>query len=76
MRLLGAAFGGMLGGLLLAGSADAQTKITLAHALPNLTPSFAIDSSMPAYLGYWKKEGLDVDVITTPGSSAAVRSDP
>lgn len=73
MRLLGAAFGGMLGGLLLAGSADAQTKITLAHALPNLTPSFAIDSSMPAYLGYWKKEGLDVDVITTPGSSAAVQ---
>jgi len=73
MRLIGTAFAGMLAGLLLAGSANAQTKITLAHALPHLTPSFAIDSSMPVYLGYWKKEGLDVDVITTPGSSAATQ---
>ncbi|HET7848994.1 MAG TPA: ABC transporter substrate-binding protein [Pseudolabrys sp.] len=73
MRLLGAVFGGMLAGLLLTNSADAETKITLAHALPNLTPSFAIDSSMPAYLGYWKKEGLNVEVITTPGSSAAIQ---
>ncbi|MGC1466780.1 MAG: ABC transporter substrate-binding protein [Pseudolabrys sp.] len=73
MRLVGSVFGGVLAGLLLVGAAQAETKITLAHALPNLTPSFAIDSSLPAYLGYWKKEGLDVDVITTPGSSAAVQ---
>ncbi len=59
----------------LVGAAQAEepTKITLAHALPNLTPSFAIDSSMPAALGYWKEEGLDVDVITTPGASAAIQ---
>jgi hypothetical protein len=44
----------MLAGLLLTGGANAQTKITLAHALPHLTPSFAIDSSMPVYLGDWK----------------------
>jgi NitT/TauT family transport system substrate-binding protein len=51
----------------------AETKLTLAHALPQLTPSFAIDSSIPAYMGYWKQEGLDVDVITTPGASAAIQ---
>ena len=62
-------------GFLIFGSAQAKDlqKITLAHALPHLTPSFAIDSSMPGYLGYWKKEGLDVDVITTPGAAAAIQ---
>ena len=53
--------------------AEGLQKITLAHALPNLTPSFAIDSSMPVALGYWKQEGLDVEVITTPGASAAIQ---
>ena len=28
---------------------------------------------MPGYLGYWKQEGLDVEVITTPGASAAIQ---
>jgi len=62
-------------GMLLAGGAQAKdlTKITLTHALPNLTPSFAIDSSLPVALGYWKKEGLDVDVITTRGAAAAIQ---
>ena len=62
-------------GLLLAGAAQAENlqKITLTHALPNLTPSFAIDSSMPVALGYWKKEGLDVDVVTTRGAAAAIQ---
>jgi NitT/TauT family transport system substrate-binding protein len=62
-------------GLLLAGGAQAEDlqKITLTHALPNLTPSFAIDSSMPVALGYWKKEGLDVDVVTTRGAAAAIQ---
>lgn len=61
--------------VLLTGGASAEDlqKLTLAHALPNLTPSFAIDSSMPAALGYWKQEGLDVEVITTPGASAAIQ---
>jgi len=62
-------------GLLLAGSAQAENlqKFTLTHALPHLTPSFAIDSSMPVALGYWKKEGLDVDVVTTRGAAAAIQ---
>ena len=54
-------------------AAIAETKITLAHALPQLTPSFAIDSSIPNHMGYWKAGGLDVDVITTPGASAAIQ---
>jgi NitT/TauT family transport system substrate-binding protein len=75
MRLLKRVIGGIFGGLLLASGAQAETlqKVTLAHALPSLTPSFAIDSSMPGYLGYWKQEGLDVEVITTPGASAAIQ---
>lgn len=56
-----------------AAAAQSLTKITLAHALPQLTPSFAIDSSIPTYLGYWKQEGLAVDVVTTPGGSAATQ---
>src|SRR5690349_10306982 len=75
MTLLHKLIAGLTGLLFLAGTASAENlqKITLAHALPQLTPSFAIDSSMPAYLGYWKKEGLDVDVVTTPGASAAIQ---
>jgi NitT/TauT family transport system substrate-binding protein len=75
MQLIARIAGAAALGALLAGGAQAKdlTKITLAHALPHLTPSFAIDSSMPVALGYWKKEGLDVDVITTPGASAAIQ---
>jgi len=62
-------------GLLVAGNAQAESlqKVTLTHALPNLTPSFSIDSSLPVALGYWKKEGLDVDVVTTRGAAAAIQ---
>ena len=75
MQILKAITSGIVVGLLMASGAPAETlqKITLAHALPNLSPSFAIDSSMPGYLGYWKQEGLDVEVITTPGASAAIQ---
>ncbi|HVY59910.1 MAG TPA: ABC transporter substrate-binding protein [Xanthobacteraceae bacterium] len=75
MRFLPKLIAGLAGLLLLTGSVSAETlrKITLAHALPQLTPSFAIDSSMPAYLGYWKQEGLEVEVVTTPGASAAIQ---
>ena len=73
MQILKAITSEIVVGLLMASGAPAETlqKITLAHALPNLSPSFAIDSSMPGYLGYWKQEGLDVEVITTPGACSA-----
>jgi len=73
----------IVAGLLLAGGsaftstpAQAQQKlekVVLTHALPRLSPSFAIASSLPQYLGYWKEEGLDVEVITTRGASAAIQ---
>lgn len=48
-------------------------KIKIVHALPQLSASFANDSSLPAYLGFWKAEGLDVEVLTTPGAAAAMQ---
>jgi NitT/TauT family transport system substrate-binding protein len=55
--------------------ADAQDlkKVTLVHAVPQLSASFAADSSVPSYLGFWKEEGLAVEVNTTPGTAAAVQ---
>ena len=60
---------------LLAAGAHAQglTKIRLVHALPQLSASFANDSSLPQALGFWKAEGLDVEVLTSPGASAAMQ---
>jgi NitT/TauT family transport system substrate-binding protein len=59
----------------LPASADAQDlkKVTLVHAVPQLSASFAADSSLPAYLGFWKEEGLTVEVNTTPGTAAALQ---
>ncbi len=59
--------------LLAPGSAQALEKVVLVHALPRLSPSFAVGSSLPKYLGYWKKEGLEVEVITTRGAAAAMQ---
>ncbi|MBI2132102.1 MAG: ABC transporter substrate-binding protein [Candidatus Tectomicrobia bacterium] len=53
--------------------ARAAEKVVLAHALPALSASFAIASSLPTYLGYWKEEGLDVEVVTNRGAAAAVQ---
>lgn len=68
-----------IGGLILSGAsilgsiAQAQEKVLLAHALPRLSPGFAIASSLPEYLGYWKEEGLEVEVVTNRGSAAAIQ---
>ena len=54
-------------------SALAQTKIVLAHSQQQLTPSFAIGSSLPMVLKFWEEEGLEVEVVTTPGAAAAIQ---
>lgn len=54
-------------------SAQELKKIRLLHALPQLSASFANDSSLPAYLNFWKEEGLDVEIVTTPGAAAAMQ---
>lgn len=63
----------LVAGLPAAASAQSLKKVTVVHAIPQLTASFANESSLPAYLGFWKEEGLDVEVNTTPGSSAAMQ---
>ena len=54
-------------------AAQELKKVRLIHALPQLSASFANDSSLPAYLGFWKAEGLDVEVLTSPGAAAAMQ---
>lgn len=54
-------------------AAQERTKIILAHAQPQLTPSYAMASSLPRYMKYWEEENLDVEVITTQGSAAAIQ---
>lgn len=61
--------------VLFGGVAAAQElkKVSLVHAVPQLSASFANESSLPAYLGFWKEEGLDVEVNTVPGTAAAMQ---
>jgi len=54
-------------------TAAAAEKIVLAHAAPQLSASYAINSSLPLYLKYWEEEGLDVEVVPTPGAAAAMQ---
>jgi len=56
-----------------AASAQELKKVRLVHALPQLSASFANDSSLPAFLDFWKAEGLDVEVLTSPGAAAAMQ---
>jgi len=51
----------------------ALEKITLAQGIPQLTPAFAFSSSVPTELGFFKEEGLEVEVATTPGTAAAMQ---
>ena len=56
-----------------AASAQELKKVRLVHALPQLSASFANDSSLPAFLDFWKAEGLEVEVLTSPGAAAAMQ---
>jgi len=64
---------GALAATLIANAGMAQTKIVLAHSQQNITPSFAIGSSLPTELKFWAKEGIEVDVVPTPGAAAAIQ---
>jgi NitT/TauT family transport system substrate-binding protein len=54
-------------------AAQALKKVSIVHAVPQLSASFANESSLPLYLGFWKEEGLDVEVNTSPGTAAAMQ---
>jgi NitT/TauT family transport system substrate-binding protein len=65
----------MVAGALLAtsGNSYALDKVVVAQGIPQLTPAFAFMSSVPMEMGYFKEEGLDVEVATTPGTAAAMQ---
>jgi len=65
----------LLAGMTSAGAALAQTlqKITLLHSQPQITAAFAYSSSLPIYLGYFKAEGLEVEVNAMAGAAAAMQ---
>jgi len=73
MRVAATAFTFALAVFATSGGASAKTKIVLAHSQQQLTPSFAIGSSLPAFLKFWDEEDLEVEVVTTPGAAAAIQ---
>ncbi len=58
-----------------AGGSPAQTlqKLTMLHSQPVITASFAYSSSLPVYLGYFREEGLDVEVSPMAGAAQAMQ---
>ncbi|MDP2239736.1 MAG: ABC transporter substrate-binding protein [Burkholderiales bacterium] len=58
-----------------AGGTSAQTlqKLTVLHSQPVITSTFAYSSSLPVYLGYFREEGLDVEVNPMAGASQAMQ---
>jgi NitT/TauT family transport system substrate-binding protein len=72
MKWIAASFALML---TLSGNAlaEALQKITLLHSQPQITAAFAYSSSLPVYLGYFKEEGLEVEVNPMPGAAAAMQ---
>jgi len=53
--------------------AQSLQKITLLHSQPQITSAFAYSSSLPVYLGYFKEEGLEVEVNPMAGAAAAMQ---
>ncbi|MGZ8155247.1 MAG: ABC transporter substrate-binding protein [Burkholderiales bacterium] len=53
--------------------AQALQKIALLHSQPQITAAFAYSSSLPIHLGYFKQEGLEVEVSPTAGAAAAMQ---
>jgi len=53
--------------------AQALQKITLLHSQPQITAAFAYSSSLPIHLGYFKEEGLEVEVNPMAGAAAAMQ---
>lgn len=53
--------------------AQGKTKIVLAHSQQQLSPPHSLASSLPQYFKFWDKENLEVEVITTAGSAAALQ---
>jgi NitT/TauT family transport system substrate-binding protein len=61
------------GATLQQAGAQGLQKITLLHSQPQITAAFAYSSSLPIYLGYFKEEGLEVEVNPMAGAAAAMQ---
>src|SRR5262245_28017291 len=63
--------------LLVTGIAIAQTKplkkATYTITTKDVSVGLSANSSIPLTLGYWKAEGVDLDVTTLEGSTAGVQ---
>lgn len=60
-------------GVVASSFAHAQTKVTVALARNFITPAEEIFTiAVPKQLGYFKEEGIEVEILTTNGSSAAL----
>lgn len=57
----------------LVGPADAQVKTSFAPTTLQISIGHAAVSSIPLGMGYWKEEGLDVDVFGVNGSTAGIQ---
>lgn len=62
----------VLFGVLAAPHAVAQVKTSFAPTTLQISVGHAAHSSIPLEMGYWKQEGLDVDVFGVNGSTAGI----
>src|SRR5437016_10268277 len=65
-------------GLIAAGIVSAQDnkplrKVIFAVTTKDISVGHAAHSSLPIALGYWKAEGLDVEVTSVEGSAAGLQ---
>ena len=56
-----------------AGQDKALKKVVFAVTTKDISVGHAAHSSIPAALGYWKAEGLDVEVTSVEGSAAGMQ---
>lgn len=54
-------------------AAQSLQKVVLLHSQPQITAGFAYSSSLPAVLGYWREEGLEVEINPMAGAAAAMQ---
>ncbi|MCC7487461.1 MAG: ABC transporter substrate-binding protein [Burkholderiales bacterium] len=54
-------------------AAQPLQKVTLLHSQPQITAAFAYSSSLPVHLGYFREEGLEVEVSPSKGAAAAMQ---
>jgi NitT/TauT family transport system substrate-binding protein len=55
------------------GAARAEEKVVYAITTTNISVGQADESSIPRKLGFWKKDGLDVDVIGVAGATMGIQ---